>query len=330
MKSIHRSKSPAQVPGGVFLLCFLCIPISCSPVNDQRKAAGLSGSDQVLATVGRVQITTDELQSRILDRYYGPRALNGLVREALFSAEAERLGLRVRSEEVLREVDLRIASILGDGAAERRQAIRELNRRGLGELDLRKELSSEIGQALLIQKVVSARREILEDEILELWRQTWKEPRRRVEHVAFPFGDLREEELDRHGEWVARVGERWRKGLPVGEILERPPGLRPSFEPRVGESWLRESDLVGRPLFYRLFEIRRGEVLGPVMEDNFGWHLFRVVEEKAPRPYSEVRDQLESQLRNSPPTDAEVLAVEESLRLRIPVTIREDAFQDGG
>jgi len=147
-----------------------------------------------------------------------------------------------------------------------------------------------------------------------------------VEHVAFPFGDLREGELDRHGEWVARVGERWRKGAPVTEILERPPGLRPSFEPRIGESWLRESDLVGRPLFYRLFEIGRGEVLGPVMEDNFGWHLFRVVEEKAPRPYSEVRDQLESELRNSPPTDAEVLAVEESLRLRIPVDVRDDAF----
>ena len=63
-----------------------------------------------------------------------------------------------------------------------------------------------------------------------------------------------------------------------------------------------------------------------MMEENFGWHLFRVVEEKAPRPYSEVRTQLESELRNSPPTDTEVLAVEESLRLRIPVEVREEAF----
>ncbi|MGB1397142.1 MAG: peptidylprolyl isomerase [Planctomycetota bacterium] len=309
------------------LLCgFLWMPLACSPVKDERRAALSTRPDQVLATVGRVQITSDELQSRILDRYYGPRALNGLIREALFSAEAERLGLRVRSEEVLLEVDQRLNALLGETVTDRRQALRELNRRGLSELDLRKELSSEIGQALLIQKVISARREILEEEILELWRQTWKEPRRKVEHVAFPFGDLREGELDRHGEWVARVGERWRKGAPMAEILERPPGLRPSFEPRIGESWLRESDLVGRPLFYRLFEIGRGEVLGPVMEDNFGWHLFRVVEEKAPRPYSEVRDQLDSELRNSPPTDTEVLAVEESLRLRIPVDVRDDAF----
>ena len=309
------------------LLCgFLWVPMACSSVKDEKRTVVSTRPDQVLATVGRVQITSDELQSRILDRYYGPRALNGLIREALFSAEAERLGLRVRSEEVLLEVDQRLNALLGETATDRRQALRELNRRGLSELDLRKELGSEIGQALLIQKVVSARREILEEEILELWRQTWKEPRRKVEHVAFPFGDLREGELDRHGEWVARVGERWRKGAPMAEILERPPGLRPSFEPRIGESWLRESDLAGRPLFYRLFEIGGGEVLGPVMEDNFGWHLFRVVEEKAPRPYSEVRDQLESELRNSPPTDTEVLAVEESLRLRIPVDVRDDAF----
>lgn len=311
----------------ILLLCgFLCVPMACSSVKDDKRAPISTGSGQVLATVGRVQITSDELQSRILDRYYGPRALNGLIREALFSAEAERLGIRVRSEEVLLEVDQRLNALLGEESTDRRQAIRELNRRGLSELDLRKELSSEIGQALLIQKVVSARREILEEEILELWRQTWKEPRRKVEHIAFPFGDLREGELDRHGEWVARVGERWRKGAAMAEILERPPGLRPSFEPRIGESWLRESDLAGRPLFYRLFEIGRGGILGPVMEENFGWHLFRVVEEKAPRPYSEVRTQLESELRNSPPTDTEVLAVEESLRLRIPVDVRKDAF----
>jgi hypothetical protein len=320
------ARPPLLQANRLFAGCICLLLISCAPVSDQRGSRGGGTSDQILATVGRVQITSEELQSRILDRYYGPRALNGLVREALFSAEAERLGLKVRSEEVLEEVDQRIQSLLGLTAAERRQAIKELNRRGLRELDLRRELTREIGQALLIQKVVSARREILEDEILELWRQTWKEPRRRVEHVAFPFGDLREEELDRHGEWVARIGERWRKGNALDEILERPPGLRPSFEPRIGDSWLRESDLAGRPLFYRLFEIRRGEVLGPVMEENFGWHLFRVVEEKAPRPYSEVRDQLESELRNSPPTDAEVLAVEESLRLRIPVDVLEDAF----
>lgn len=326
MIQLKQSVCKYRVLKSLLLCGFLWVPLACSSVKDEKRAAVSTRPDQVLATVGRVQITSAELQSRILDRYYGPRALNGLIREALFSAEAEQLGLRVRSEEVLLEVNQRLNTLLGETASGRRNALRELNRRGLSELDLRKELSSEIGQALLIQKVVSARREILEEEILELWRQTWKEPRRKVEHVAFPFGDLREGELDRHGEWVARVGERWRKGAPMAEILERPPGLRPSFEPRIGESWLRESDLAGRPLFYRLFEIGRGEVLGPVMEDNFGWHLFRVVEEKAPRPYSEVRDQLESELRNSPPTDTEVLAVEESLRLRIPVDVRDDAF----
>lgn len=314
----------------LWVLSFVLVSlVSCSSTSDSRSnSSRVSNSDQILATVGRIEITSGELKNRILDRYYGPRALNGLIREALFSAEAERLGLRVRSEEVLSEVDRRLESMLGDTPAERRQAIRELDRRGLSELDLRKELTSEIGQALLIQKVVSARREILEEEALELWRQTWKEPRRRVEHLAFPFGNLREEELNRHGEWVARVGERWRKGFPVDEILQRPPGLRPSFEPRIGDSWLRESDLAGRPLFYRLFEVSRGEVLGPLREDNFGWHLFRVVEEKFPRPYAEVRDSLLAQLRDAPPTDVEVLAVEESLRLRIPVNVSGNAFRN--
>ncbi len=301
---------------------------ACETTAESRgKARSTNTSGRVLATVGRVEITSGELEGRILDRYYGPRALNGLIREALFSAEAERMGVSILAEEVLSEVDRRIESILGSTPAERREATRQLDRRGLTELDLRRELVSEIGQALLIQKVVSAKREILEDEILELWRQTWKEPRRKVEHLAFPFGDLREEELDRHGEWVARVGERWRKGFGIGEILERPPGLRPSFEPRIGEAWLRESDLSGQPLFYQLFSIRRGEVYGPIREENFGWHLFRVVEEKQPRPYAEVRDTLLAELRSAPPTDAEVLAVEESLRLRVPVSVDPEAFR---
>ncbi|OUU24162.1 MAG: hypothetical protein CBC13_04055 [Planctomycetia bacterium TMED53] len=324
---MSRNLKVCRFLSAILLIALLGLS-ACETTSGGRDSGNSSrGSDQLLAKVGRIDITAGELERRILDRYYGPRALNGLVREALFSAEAERLGLSIQAEEVLSEVDRRIESMLGSTAAEKREAIRQLERRGLTELDLRRELVSEIGQALLIQKVVSAKREILEDEILELWRQTWKEPRRRIEHLAFPFGDLREDELDRHGEWVARVGERWRKGMGIGEILERPPGLRPSFEPRIGDAWLKESDLAGQPLFYELFNIDRGAILGPIREDNFGWHLFRVVEGKQPKPYSEVRDSLLAELRDAPPTDAEVLAVEESLRLRIPVTVEVDAFR---
>ena len=62
-------------------------------------------SDRVLARIGDDTITESELRDRILDRYYGARALNGLVRESLFISEAGSLGLSIEAEEVVARVE---------------------------------------------------------------------------------------------------------------------------------------------------------------------------------------------------------------------------------
>ena len=73
-----------------------------------------------------------------------------------------------------------------------------------------------------------------------------------------------------------------------------------------------------------------GEVLGPIDEENFGWHLFRVVETKPTRSYSDVREQLLQELRDLPATDAEILQVEQKIRSRIPVIIESNPISANG
>lgn len=275
----------------------------------------------ILARVGRDIITDRELKQRILARYYGPRALNGLVRESLFSAEAERQGIGIDSEEIAAQVEQEMIRILGETFQERQRALARLELQGLGESDLRREIALEVGPALLIQAVVSHHREIEEEEILDLWRVTWKEQRRLVEHIAFPAGSDEGELRTRIEQWANNTREVLASGTPLEEAVELPVGIGSEHMPRIGSGWIRESELAGNPAFFEVFQVPEGDVLGPVEEVDYGWHLFRVVETRATRAYSEVRAQLLQQLLDEPATDEELLSVERLIRRRIPVSI---------
>ncbi len=287
-------------------------------------------SNRVLARVGDDIITEGELRDRIFDRYYGARALNGLVRESLFISEAEKLDLRIVAEEVAQQVEQELDRILGQSFDERMAAKLRLEKQGLLESDLRREIALEVGPALLIQKVVSAHRQIEEEQILDLWRATWKEPRRLIEHIAFPKGDADQEELQSIEQWARQTAKILQSGTTVQAAVQNPVGLRSSFTPKIGGGWVRESDLAASPIFYEVFQIGVGEVLGPIDEENFGWHLFRVVETKPTRSYSDVREQLLQELRDLPATDAEILQVEQKIRSRIPVIIESNPIPANG
>lgn len=285
-----------------------------------------SSRDRVLARVGDDVITDGELRERILDRYHGPRALNGLVRESLFLSEAGNLDIRIDPEEIAALVEQELTQILGATFEERRVAKLRLEQQGLLESDLRREIALEVGPALLIQKVVSAHRQIDEEEILDLWRATWKEPRRLIEHIVFPRGDADQEELTSIEQWAQQTAEALRRGSSLENAVQKPVGLRSSFTPRIGGGWVRESDLAASPLFFEVFQIEVGKVLGPVNEENYGWHLFRVVETRPTRSYSEVRAELLLELRERPATDSEILEVEQRIRNRVPVYIESNSF----
>ena len=275
----------------------------------------------ILARVGRDIITDRELKQRILARYYGPRALNGLVRESLFSAEAERLGIGIDSEEIAAQVEQEMNRILGETFQERQRALARLELQGLIESDLRREIALEVGPALLIQAVVSHHREIEEEKILDLWRVTWKEQRRLVEHIAFPASSDDAELRTRIEQWATNTRDVLTAGTPLTEAVELPVGIGPDHMPRIGSGWIRESELSGNPAFFEVFQVARGDVLGPVEEVDYGWHLFRVVETRATRAYSEVRAELLQQLLDEPATDEELLSVERWIRRRISVSI---------
>lgn len=289
--------------------------------SDQENRLQAPAGQTILARVGRDIITDRELKQRILERYYGPRALNGLVRESLFSAEAERLGLGIDSEEIASQVEQEMTRILGETFQERQRALARLELQGLIESDLRREISLEVGPALLIQAVVSHHREIDEEEILDLWRVTWKEPRRLVEHIAFPASSDEGQLRTRIEQWAKNTREVLVSGTPLEEAVETPVGIGPAHMPRIGSGWIRESELAGNPAFFEVFQVAVGDVLGPVQEANYGWHLFRVVETRATRAYSEVRAQLLQQLLDEPATDEELLTVERLIRRRISVSV---------
>jgi hypothetical protein len=249
-----------------------------------------------------------------------------LVRESLFLAEAEKLGIRIESAEIASLVETELDQILGSSFDEKQVSRFRLEEQGMLESDLRREIAMEVGPALLIQKVISAHREIEEEQILDRWRETWKEPRRLIEHVAFPLGDANNDEQQVIESWAQRTAEVLKSGQRLTQSLENPVGLRSSFEPRIGGGWVRESDLASSPLFFQVFQIEQGAVLGPILEEKFGWHLFRVVETRPTRSYSVVREELLRELLDQPATDGEILTAERRIRKRIPVVIESNPF----
>lgn len=296
-----------------------------SSVGGTDPAPALLDGGRILARVGRDIITDEKLKARILERYYGPRALNGLVRESLFSAEAEHLGIRIDAKQIAERVEQEMTVILGEDFVSRRRALAQLEAQGLVESDLRREIALEVGPALLIQSVVSHHIQIEEEEILDLWRVTWKEPRRRVDHIAFPIDAADTDLHERIQRWAVSTADGLRAGTPLESAVELPVGIQQKFTPRIGSGWIRESELAGNAAFFEVFQIAEGEVLGPIEEVDFGWHLFRVVETLPVKRYSDVREELLQQLRDELVTDEDVLAVEAMIRKRIPVRIESNS-----
>ena len=123
-------------------------------------------------------------------------------------------------------------------------------------------------------------------------------------------------------QWASRTVEVLASGTPLAAAVEKPLGLKSSFTPRTGTAWIRESELAGNPAFFKVFQASSGEVVGPLPEEGFGWHLMRVVESQPARSYSEMRPQWLQMWLAEPASDEELLAVERLIRSRFPVQIK--------
>ena len=79
----------------LWVLSFVLVSlVSCSSTSDSRSnSSRVSNSDQILATVGRIEITSGELKNRILDRYYGELKKAGFVPGICVPTFAPSIGL---------------------------------------------------------------------------------------------------------------------------------------------------------------------------------------------------------------------------------------------
>ncbi len=316
------------------ITALVALTIGCTPIpieEDQRRRAGVNpgnptGAPIVLAEVGDRQITDRELQERILSRYYGPRALLGLVREALFLEEAKRLDLSITEPEIDALVERELRAVLGVTPEERRASLERLRWQGLSVEDVRAELSNELQGLLLIQKVVSAHRTVSEAALLDRYAQSWSTPRRKVRHIAFPVtGDP--------DDAAARLRVKTRaesvrnailSGAPFAESARSLSG-NPETAARGGEiGWLSRDEFGNEQLAEFVFGLEVGALSSVCPEGVHGFHIFQVLEERPQKPFEEVADDLRKELIEAPPTDEEILEIESELRRRIRVRVRAD------
>ncbi|MGA1488974.1 MAG: peptidylprolyl isomerase [Planctomycetota bacterium] len=308
------------VPFGLFLGALLgCAPTPVRPPADD-------GGALVLAEVGARVITAEELESRVLERFYGPRALLGLVREALFLQGAAALGVGVDEGDLEARVEQELTAVLGETPAARRDSVERLRFQGLSVEDLERELRQEWRSALLIQAVVTAGRRVSEGDLRARYAETWSEPRRLVRHIAFP---LRGDPEDPASMEAARQrAEAVREAILSGASFEesaRSFSANPETAARGGEiGWLSAQDLGDGELAEFIAALPVGRLSPLFQEGTYGFQLFEVLDERPRRPFEEVRDELLRELREAPPTDAEILETEARLRREIPVRVRQD------
>ena len=302
--------------------------IGCAPIPfDPHPPGGAPGpEDLVLAEVAGKTITAGELERRVLERYYGPRALLGLVREALFLEEARLLGVSVPEEELNARVDEELRAVLGSTPAERKESVERLRFQGLEVEDVRAELTQELRGLLLIQKVVASHRKITEEDLQAAYQGTWSENRRRVRHISFLLRGRPDDE-----EAVALVQTRAnaiREAILSGASFEESARTF-SGNPETGErggdiGWLSREELGAEELGAFIFDLPIGRVSPLYREGDYGFHIFEVVDERPRRDFDEVRAELEAELLEAPPTDEEIMRLEGELRRRIPVRVRPE------
>lgn len=329
---MNRTETAVFCAQGVASSLILLVLFGCSapPKTESPLNSSTAPGDEVLAVVGNREITAEQLRGRILDRYYGPRALLGLIREALFLAESERLDVGLTSEEVAAAVDEEIDLILGSSAQERASSLERLGLQGLTLTDLRREIAAETASALLIEKVVAVHRNVTENEIRQEWRDSWQFRRRNIEHLVFPFTseDLPEVRDSR------MKAEAAAEAIALGSTFESaatgPWTAATAPEPRVGRGWVTPGQLAGSALGDLIFGLEIGSLSEPFLEEGFGYHLVRVVEELAARPYDQVREELREQLKRRPPESGEVEEIERKIRSRVQVRTRSGVFGASG
>lgn len=289
--------------------------------------------DELLAIVGGRRITAGELRHRILDRYYGMPALQGLIKEELFQREATRLGIAVSDTDVAQRVDAEIESLLAQLGHDRAQLEAALVEQGTTLQSHRRTLTHEVQNLLLVERVVLAHRKrtgVTEKAIREHHARTFAQARVFVRHLAFPLEDLDSAAAASEPDAAARARSlaqaeqacaRLREGESFGQLARTVSGDPVTAERDGRLGWIDRTSLRDDRLTEAIFALPVGVVSAPVYQEGYGHHVFLVEERTEALSLEVARPRIEAQLLESPPTQTEIRSVEYTLRAQTPVTI---------
>ncbi|MEE8142780.1 MAG: peptidylprolyl isomerase [Planctomycetota bacterium] len=298
--------------------------ISIEVAEEKPQAKETDRGEQILAIVGDHVITAEELRRRIQERFYGRRALLGLVRESLFRQQAEKLGIQVMDEELEEQVQREIDTLTGGTPEGERDYLRDLERNGLTLGDVRKDLSAELVNLILVQRVVKALREVRELDIQDHYQNTYNKTRLLLRHVALPFGPetpLRDARVEAVRRQAASLAEELRRGADFEKIALQRSGNQETALRGGLIGWVDDKTLGDPQLTMEVFAMEEGQISDPLREGDYGFHIFRLEERRKARPLDEVREQLRRELEEVSATNEEIRAVEVELRRRMTVTL---------
>ncbi|MGE3163736.1 MAG: peptidylprolyl isomerase [Planctomycetota bacterium] len=318
-------------PGLLLLACTVsCSFTATDRASDSAVPGGVGRDQTVIAVVDDLEITASDLERRILARYYGRRALEGVIREELFVREAKRLGIEVSAGEVELRVEAEVRELAApfDGDTGRLES--DLVASGLTLADYREELRLELANVLLLERVVKKRRErggITEKAIREEYERSYAQDRVLVRHVAFPVNappsavDRFEVELQE----AKRRADRVQLMLIAGEDFERLARLESGDRSTAAHGglvgWVARGDLRDTELETAVFALEVGQVSAPVQQRDYGYHIFKVEGRREASSLEDVRETIRAALLEAPPSPEEVRSAEMALRARSRILI---------
>ncbi|MEM7167082.1 MAG: peptidylprolyl isomerase [Planctomycetota bacterium] len=304
----------------LLVLCSSCSTMQNSTAND------------VIAKIGTTEVTSGQLQDRILGRYYGSRALLGLVQEELFLQEAARRTLTISEQELSQKVEAEVTRLFGAEGPQRDRNLADFAQRGLDLEDVRRELRAELRNSMIINRVVQVCRTVDDQQLTQLYRKTYESPRVRIRHIAFPFdGECLDDptHIDMVRQQAQRVAAELAGGADFSALARAHSGNRRTAASGGEIGWINRDVMKDATLANSVFGMAVGTYSEPLREGDYGYHIFQVEDRIDPCSMEEVRDELVAHIRQTPATADEILAVERQLREHTDVQIFSSALRRG-
>ncbi len=253
----------------------------------EQEGAALFSQIELSSPPGEKDARLYEARKRVVER---------LVEDLLLLAEARRMGLAVRDD----EVDSAIERVKAENGISQEELLKALEMEGVTYGGYREKMKDRILRAKLIDRRVRSGIEVSDDDIrmyYERNRDDFKiDEEVRVRHILFLIPrDAGEEALRKVRMRAMEVLHRAREGEDFAE-LARIYSEGPSAPEGGDLGFFRREDMV-REFSDAAFALKDGEVSG-LVRTPFGLHIIKMIERRGgiPRPLDEVKDEIRSRI----------------------------------